>query len=194
MTPKFILPALLAVTVGCTTVRETQTERTATEQLMLSHAVMAAAKAIEAEPLRGKKVFLETGFVKSLDQEFVIGELRARMLQIGADLVQDANASEVVVEARSAGLGIDEATSNLGIPAVPIPVPMVGTFQTPEISFFKAQQRTGISGLSLTAYEQATGKHLFSVGPVIGSTHRNDWSIIGIRIYRNRNNLPPEVK
>ena len=168
MIPKILLVVILAIAAGCTIVRETQTERTATEQLMLSHAVIAAAKAIEAEPLRGRKVFLDTQYLKSVDVEFVIGELRGRLLRIGADLVADANASEVIVEARSAGLGIDEATTNLGIPAIPIPVPMVGTFQTPEISFFKAEQRTGISGLSLTAYERATGRHLFSVGPVLG--------------------------
>jgi len=41
--------------LGCTSVRETQPERTATEQLIMSGAVIDAAGQIQSEAIKGKK-------------------------------------------------------------------------------------------------------------------------------------------
>ena len=124
---------LIAATmaVGCTVVRETQPARTATEQLILSHAVIDAVRQIEADAVAGKKVMLDLSYLKIVDLEFTQGELRDRLLQLGAELVVDAGVAEIIVEARSPGLGIDDSKTMIGIPAIPVPVPSVGIFKTP---------------------------------------------------------------
>ena len=132
---RWILLVLLLCALGCTAVRETQPERTATEQLIISSAVVDAARQIKADAVAGKKVVVDVTYLKTVDVEFTQGELRDRLLQLGAQLVTDLDQAEVIVEARSGGLGIDESKTNIGIPSIPIPVPSVGTFQThPHIS------------------------------------------------------------
>ena len=121
----------VAVCLGLHGCAETQPERTATEQLIISSAVVDAARQIKADAVAGKKVVVDVTYLKTVDVEFTQGELRDRLLQLGAQLVTDLDQAEVIVEARSGGLGIDESKTNIGIPSIPIPVPSVGTFQTP---------------------------------------------------------------
>ena len=172
--------------LGCTSVRETQPERTATEQLIMSSAVMDAARQIQPEAIKGKKVALDVTYLKSVDVEFTKGELRDRLLQLGAFLVVDPAQAEIIVEARSGGLGIDESKTNIGIP--PIPVPAVGTFQTPSLYVYKYHRQEGKSAIALTGVDVVTGKHLFSVRSLGNAVH-SDLSLIGVPIYRNRDYL-----
>ena len=49
-----LIASLVSLSIGCTAVRETQPVRTATEQFILSHAVIDAARQIEADAVAGK--------------------------------------------------------------------------------------------------------------------------------------------
>ena len=175
--------------LGCTVVRETQPDRTATEQLILSHAVIDAVRQIKADAVAGKKVMLDLSYLKTVDIEFTKGELRDRLLQLGAELVADIDMAEIIVEARSSGLGIDDSKTMIGIPAIPVPIPSVGIFKTPALPLYKYDKQLGIAGLSFTGIEVATGKHVFSVGPIIGNAVHSDMSLIGIPIHKNRKYL-----
>ena len=79
---RWIILLPLIFSVGCTAVRETQPERTATEQLILSSAVVDAARQIQAEAVAGKKVVVDVTYLKTVDVEFTQGELRDRLLQL----------------------------------------------------------------------------------------------------------------
>ena len=89
----FIILIGAVLIVGCTAVKETQPARTATEQLILSHAVIDAVQQIKAGEVAGKKVMLDLIYLKTVDIEFAKGELRDRLLQLGAELVTDAAAA-----------------------------------------------------------------------------------------------------
>ena len=132
---------------------------------------------------------LDLSYLKTVDIEFTKGELRDRLLQLGAELVTDAAAAEIIVEARSPGLGIDDSKNAIGIPALPIPVPSVGIFKTPALPLYKHDKQRGIAGFSLTGIEAATGKHVFSVGPIIGNAVHSDMSLIGFPLHKNRKYL-----
>ena len=175
--------------LGCTAVRETQPDRTATEQLILSHAVIDAVRQIKADAVAGKKVMLDLSYLKTVDIEFTKGELRDRLLQLGAELVADIDMAEIIVEARSSGLGIDDSKTMIGIPAIPIPIPSVGIFKTPALPLYKYDKQRGTAGFSLTGIEAATGKHVFSVGPIIGNAVHSDMRFIGLPLYKNRKYL-----
>ena len=185
----FAFFGVAALAVGCTTVKETQPARTATEQLILSHAVIDAARQIQADAVSGKKVLLDLTYLKTVDVEFVQGELRDRLLQLGAELVTDPKAAEIIVEARSPGLGIDDTKTMIGLPAIPLPIPGVGIFKTPALPVFDYAKQHGKAGLSITGIEAATGKHIFSVGPVLGNAVHSDFRFIGLPLYRNRKYL-----
>ena len=64
---------------------------------------------------------MDLTYLKTLDVEFVQGELRDRLLQLGAELVTDVEAAEIIVEARSPGLGIDDSRTMLGLPSISLP-------------------------------------------------------------------------
>lgn len=185
----FALFWIVALAVGCTTVKESQPARTATEQLILSHAVIDAARQIQADAVAGKKVKLDLTHLKTLDVEFTQGELRDRLLQLGAELVEDAAAAEIIVEARSPGLGIDDTKTMIGIPSIPLPIPGVGMFKTPSLAVFDYKKQHGKAGLSITGIDAATGRHVFSVGPVLGNAVHSDFRFIGLPLYRNRKYL-----
>ena len=75
--PLFLCLAANLIT-GCTVVRETLPERTATEQLMLSYAVRASVQGMNLKLVNGRSVFLDTTHLKSVDQEFAV-ELRVEL-------------------------------------------------------------------------------------------------------------------
>ena len=79
---RWILLVPLLCALGCTAVRETQPERTATEQLIISSAVVDAARQIKADAVAGKKVVVDVTYLKTVDVEFTQGELRDRLLQL----------------------------------------------------------------------------------------------------------------
>ena len=187
---RWILLVPLLCALGCTAVRETQPERTATEQLIISSAVVDAARQIKADAVAGKKVVVDVTYLKTVDVEFTQGELCDRLLQLGAQLVTDLDQAEVIVEARSGGLGIDDTKTNIGIPSIPIPVPSVGTFQTPSAYFYKYERQEGKSAIAITGYESATGKHLFSVRS-LGTAIHSDLKLLGVPVYKNRKYLDP---
>ena len=89
-------------------------------------------------------------------------------------------------------MGIDDSKTTIGVPAIPLPVPGVGILQTPSLPVFKYDRQTGRAGFSLTGIETATGKHVFSIGPVMGSAIHSDMRVIGVPIYRNRKYLERE--
>jgi len=180
--------AVITLLTACSTVRETNTERTATEQLLLSHAVRDALAELDLSPVDGRTVYLDTAHLKTVDQEFVVVELRARLLSAGAALVDTEDTAELVVEARSAALGTEHSNINLGVPAIPIPA--VGILKTPEPPILKNQRQDGLSSLALTARDRATGRLVFSLELKLGRAIKSDWRFLGLRFYRNRKGLP----
>ena len=185
---RWIILLPLIFSMGCTAVRETQPERTATEQLILSSAVVDAARQIQADAVVGKKVVVDVTYLKTVDVEFTQGELRDRLLQLGAELVADPDQAEVIVEVRSGGLGIDESKTNIGIPSIPIPVPSVGTFQTPSAYVYKYERQEGKSAIAITGIDADSGEHLFSVR-ALGRAVHSDLKLFGVPIYKNRKYL-----
>jgi len=175
---------------GCTSTRHTEPPRTATEQFLMSYAAMQAIKAIDAAPLEGRITFLEERYFESFDQRFMLGEIRAKLMTSGVILVDDPNEADVIIEARSAGVGVNRHVTLLGIPAFPIPVPGVGVFETPELAIYKNSRERGQASFALLAYERESREFLHATGPAVGSTLAQDMAVIGVTIVRRRDNMP----
>ncbi len=172
---------------GCANVRITDPSRTATEQFLLSQAVIQAVEPFSFDALMGRKVYLESEFFAANEKEFVLGEFRAKMLLSGIQIVNERENAEIVVEIRSGGVGIDRYESLLGLPALLMPsfasmatdTPMA-TLITPELAISKKVKQVSFASVAYVAYWADTGEVVASSGPSRGKTWREDWWFFGI--------------
>src|SRR3546814_5156415 len=66
--------------------------------------------------------------------------------------------------------------SLVGIPSIPIPIPLAGEFTFPELALYKRDRRQGVVKLALTSYDAKTGALRESFNPVYGFSQQTDWS------------------
>jgi hypothetical protein len=178
---------VLLALAGCATQRVTNPERTATEQFLLSEAVSEAVEPLRFDTLHGRKVYVDDRFFGVPEKVFVLGELRARMLLSGVQIVADAEGAEIILEVRSAGVGIDRYDSILGIPAIGTTaattsaaagVPTAGII-TPELAIVKGVKQVSFASVAFVAYWADTGEVVASSGPSLGRAWRDDWWLFG---------------
>ncbi len=179
-----ILVAAAAVGAGgCTsTVRTTDPEPTATEEFLRSQAVARAVKKLDVSPLWDRKVYVESRYLTDDQRRFLLGELRAHLLNQGVRLLPQSDDAEIILEARSAGVGIDRSGTLIGLPQMVLPTAGGGSestslfaqFATPELSFFKTIEQSGFGGVAIVAYWADTGEVAATAGPEVGRAYRTD--------------------
>jgi len=178
---------LLLALCGCATQRVTNPERTATEQFLLSEAAMQAVAPLSFDILHGRLVYVDERFFGAPEREFVLGELRAKLLLAGVQLATDLRDAEIVVEVRSPGIGIDRYDSIIGIPAIGATagtasaatgIPSAGLI-TPEVAIVKEIKQVSFASVAYVAYWANTGEVVASSGPSVGRAYRDDWWILG---------------
>lgn len=177
--------SLLLVSPACTSkIRVTDPPRTATEQFLLSIAAKRAVEQLSMEGLHGRRIYLDDAYFAASESEFVLGELRAKLLMDGVQLMPTRDAAQIVLEVRSGGVGIDRSDFLLGIPSMIVDA---GTdesvtrvpFQTPELALLKNINQYGVASVAFIAYWADSGEVIASSGPYIGRTMREDWWILG---------------
>jgi hypothetical protein len=177
----------LVVLSGCASLRITDPSRTATEQFLLSQAAIEAVKPFFFTVLRGHRIFVEDTYFAAAEKEFVLGELRAKLLLSGVQISVQREQAEIVLEVRSGGVGIDRYETLLGIPAIGTSaaaaaagagVP-VATIVTPEIALTKSVKQIGFASVAYVAYWADTGEVVDSSGPSVGKAYRDDWWFLG---------------
>lgn len=201
-----VLPAVLFASLflagqGCATIRITDPPRTATEQFLLTGATSEAVQQLSTDPLRDRLVWVETRYLSDTREiagelSFLIGEVRAKLLESGVRLVDTREGAEVVLEIRSGGLGVDRLDFLLGVPAGylagfggsvgPEGVPIA----TPELAIVKSTRQNGFASVALVAYVAKTGELLATSGPFVGRTNREDFWLFGVGP-RTVGNIPP---
>ena len=184
-----IISVLLVSFTGCTTIRYTHPARTAREQFLMSYAAIQSIKKLDVSSLRCKKVFVDESYFESYDQKFMIGEIRNHLGEYGASLMQSKDNADILAEIRSAGVGINNREILLGIPSIPLPLPLstgiVVSF--PEIVIFKYTRNEGYAAFAMTAFDKDTGSYYSSAGPVLGMTRQSEWNFFGIAFTTNKN-------
>jgi hypothetical protein len=188
---------LVLALCGCATQRVTDPERTATEQFLISEAVIEAVAPMSFDMLHGRQVFVDDRFFGSSDKAFVLGELRAKLLLAGVQLTFDVRDAEIIVEVRTTGVGIDRYESLIGIPAIGAVAGSAATTSgvpagivTPEVAIVKETRQVGFAGVAYVAYWANTGEVVASSGPSVGRSYRDDWWLLGFGP-RTLGNIPP---
>lgn len=162
---------------GCTSSKISVPERTGIEQLLLSTATDNALKGISIPQVAGERVFLVETYVDSYDSAYVIGSIRALLSENGALLQETREAADVIVEARVGALGVDSSKSLLGIPSLPMPIPAVGTVETPEVALYAVKKEDSVSKIALLGYRN-DGSNVFSTEPLSGKSHFHQYEFL----------------
>jgi hypothetical protein len=163
---------------GCTTIKTTSTARTATEQLLLSTATDHALTNAGLQMVAGQKVYLDGAYFDSYDSKYVLGTIRDAISRAGGKLQDNATNSDIIIEARSGALAIDQVDQLVGIPSFGLPIPLAGTVLTPEIPFYRSQTQRSYSKFALLAIANRSRDFIYSSGPLDGQSYDKHASLI----------------
>lgn len=183
--------ALTFLLAACTTERQTEPQRTATEEMLISSAADRAIGELKLD-VRGKTVFVDASNYKGLDAEYTVAAVRAQMLKNGARLVADRKAADLVVEMRNGGQSIDQKEFLIGIPTFDVPIPLAGSFTFPKIALYDRAEDVGVSKLTVANYSNATGALTGSSGPIYGFAHDRHYKILIFIGWSNQDFHPDE--
>jgi len=183
--------ALLLVLAGCTSRRETDPGRSASEMLLFSTAADRAADKLTFNLQPGTKVFVDAAYVEGTDSKYVVSSIRDRVMRKGGDIVDDKGKAELVIEPRIGALSVDRDRTLFGTPA--IPVPLVGV-EVPEIALFKRSYHQGVAKISATTYDPKTGLMVQSLEPVYAFSNRKDWVFLILFSWSTTDLMPEEDK
>ena len=181
------LAAVAALALGCGTTRMTDTQRTATEQLLISNAVDQAVSQLDFRTLAGKPVFLDPQYLDgTVDRGYVVSTLRQHLLANGCLLQEERGKATYVVEARSGAVGTDRHSLLVGIPQTNVPAIVPGQpTQIPEIPFAKKTDQNGVAKIAVFAYNRHTGQPVFQSGMVQAVSTAKDVWVLGAGPFQN---------
>lgn len=174
-----ILAASALVLTSCQ-MKSTSTARTAIEQALLSTAATRTVEQMDFKALNGKSFFIKEDKFEAVDGKFVMGEVRSRLLNDGLFAAAKEETADVLIWPRSAAHGIDESKFLLGIPAIPIPVPTVGTIQTPELALFKLDRQRGRDRTAIAVEDRTSGTLVADTGQLSSQCRYDRWVILVI--------------
>ncbi|MDP7584463.1 MAG: hypothetical protein QF920_01555 [Verrucomicrobiota bacterium] len=185
--PLTLALALLAgLASGCVNKqRMTQPAQSVGEQLLLSTAIDRTLSELDMEAigrLKGFKVYLSTTYLKTLDQEYLIGSLRDLLFSSGVLVVDDPVQAQMIVEVRSGANSLDSATVTAGIAEdQALPNPVTGApVALPELALFKKENNVSVTTVALVAYHANTRVHVFSSGTLLGGAYDRHYQILGL--------------
>lgn len=206
-----VIGAIFIAMGGCASVRVTDPQRTATEQFLESEAITKCVAQLATDALRDRQVYVDPSYLftvsnattqpveRTQEENFMIAELRAKLLLSGVRLVDSKAKAQVVLELRTGGIGVDRYDYLLGLPQTSLgSVPGSSDISsslavTPEIAILKTIKQKGYAGVAMVAYWANTGELLAASGPFVGVTRREDLWFFGFGP-RITGDIPPAQK
>jgi hypothetical protein len=150
------LAATAMLASGCTSTRQSNTARTATEQLLISNAVDQSLNKVDFSPLTGSSVFVEEKYIDCVDKGYIIGSIRHKLLQAGATLAPKIEEAEAIMEVRSGGVGTDVSSSYLGVPGFTAP----GMIGIPDIKLVTHDSQKAVAKIGIVVYSVKSKREL----------------------------------
>lgn len=175
---KLLLLAVIAATTaaGCTTTRTSNTDRTGLEQMLISNAIDQAISANQFASVRGRNVFVQEKYLECTDKPYIVGSIRARVLDAGGRLVESADNADVVMEPRSGGVGTDNTDKYVGIPGLAVPgIP----FELPEVRFWEKNAQFGTAKIAISSFDTNTGRQVIDSGNLVARSDNSRWNVLG---------------
>lgn len=183
VTTRVLFSALLALgsaasTLGCATMKQSDTARTGVEQLLISSAADRALDKIDLRPVSHAKVFLDTKFLDCVDKNYITLSLRQRLMVHGCTLVEKAEDAQVIVEVASGGVGTDRNELFLGTSEIPLPPP--SPVAIPRLALLERHRAIGTAKISLLAYDAQTRAPVINNGYALARSDHRTWHVLGL--------------
>ncbi len=170
---------VIGLAAGCGTTRVSDTTRTATEQLLISHSIDDTVSNLDFRMLAGKRVYLDPQYLEGVtDKGYLISSLRQHLLACGGLLQEERKNATYVVEARAGSVGTDRNDLLFGVSQMMIPsvMPGIPSGMIPEIALAKKTNRRAVAKIAVFAYNRVSGEPVWQSGVVQASSkERNSW-------------------
>lgn len=164
--------ALLAASLlasACASTTESNTGRTATEQLLLARASDKAVEGLSLPLPTASAIFVDESYFQGEGSRYAISAIRAALSDAGYRLARNKEESDAVFEIRSGALSLEQMRRVVGIPEMRIPInETLNVVSLPELSVYSNRDRVGVAEFSGFLYEAKTGSPLGAVLPMIG--------------------------
>ena len=171
------------ICAGCGTTRWSDTQRTATEQLLLSNAMDRAVDRLDFRALGGRTTYLDaTALRATTDAGYLASSLRQQMLAQGCIVKDKREEADYVVEVRAGAIGTDRREVLFGIPATSVPQTMpVATVPAaiPELPLAKKTEQRAVAKIALFAYNRETGRPVWQSGTLPIESKTKDLWVLG---------------
>jgi len=163
-----ILAACL-LAAACASTTESNTGRTATEQLLLARASDKAVEGLSLPLPTAASIFVDDSYFQGEGTRYAISAIRAALSDAGYRLARTKDASDAVFEVRAGALSLEQMRRVFGIPEMRIPInETFNVVSLPELSVYSNRDRVGVAEFSGFLYEAKTGAPLGAVLPMIG--------------------------
>lgn len=177
------LVGALGCTLGCTSTKQSNTARTATEQMLIANAVDHSLAKIDFSAFEGSNIYLEEKYMDCVDKGYVIASLRHKALLSNVKLVSKPEEAEIIVELRAGAVGTDMANSFVGVPEIVLP----GMLTLPEVRLVTREAQSASAKIGLVAYDAKTKQILGEGGVSLSKSEDSNWYVMGIGPYQNGN-------
>ncbi|MFZ5828477.1 MAG: DUF6655 family protein, partial [Planctomycetota bacterium] len=172
--------SLIVLFLGCGTTRWSDTQRTATEQLLISDAMDRAVSDMDFSVVAGRSVYLDFSPIRgSVDAAYLVSTARQHLLACDCILREKPEDADFVVELRAGAVGTDRRDLFYGVPSATIPSPVPGTSGAtviPELPLIKRTEQRGIVKIAAFIYDRQTGRPIWQSGTSpIESKARDVW-------------------
>lgn len=160
---------LVTMAAGCGTTRWSDSQRTATEQLLISSAIDQAVSQVDFTVLQGLEVYFDPQYIQgSVEAKYLESTLRQHLLASGCILRDSRDQATVIVEARVGTVGTDRNDLMFGVPQLQLPslpgVPGGMPSSVPEIALAKRTNQSGVAKLAVFAYDRQSGRPVWQSG------------------------------
>lgn len=192
-----ILVLLSLICSSCSVTRVSTSKRTAVEQALLTQTTKYAVNTLDLTTYKGKSFFIESNdlqkincfsdYCESPDLPYLLSSLMDRLVTNGLLLSQTKEKADLIVYPRIDFALLDDSESLIGIPTIPIPVPTVGTVETPELAIFGNITQYGRVKFSVTGVERESGALSFSESTAASEKRYSRWVFLFFISWRTTN-------
>jgi hypothetical protein len=208
----FVAAFLAVSSTGCIGgIRDTTTARTSTEQILVSTAAERAIAGFDnvEQELKGKRVAIDDTRFESVDKAYAVSGIRHFVSEHGGLLcplappkIKDKDGKDVdgpgpdrVLEIRNGGLGINDTSFGLGLPALPLAVPSVTvTAMSPPLYLFFRGKQEGWAKFQFWIYDPKQEAYVAKSKDLWGHTYYSKWYVLFVGPFDFSNDIYPEDK
>jgi hypothetical protein len=171
-----LLLAVFFLPLGCGQIRKTTTKRSAEEMVHVSAAAQRSVARMDFGKFKGKKVWVNGEYLKSIDRGFVLSCVHEQVVAAGMKRVKGRKNADIVLEVRCAALGTYDYHLTVGVPDLmahnPAKEPVQSFDELPILFEFGYSLHEGWALIQAFAYERETGAFVFGSRDAYGRSFR----------------------